>query len=145
MREKDSMIRLFAEIDKKSGEVHYHRDSWEGPIVTPRRFYPSRLVSMVRKKNEGPGNIEYEPDSFELVRKAPKDEKINAYVLGDTSYFSPMSTSSIVQPSPGKNYLSGETHCSQHFGRDETDMRLVSVSYCSLSQRDLDKTAPSEK
>ena len=87
MREKDSLIRIFAEINKDEGEICYHKESWEGPKVTPRRFYPSRLVKMVEKKGTKPGEWSHIPDAFELVSKAPKDEKVNAYILGDESYF----------------------------------------------------------
>ena len=74
MRKKDSLIQIFAEIDEEGREIHYYKGSWEGPKVTPRRFYPSKLVNLVSKK--APNETEYIPDQRELIHNAPEDERI---------------------------------------------------------------------
>ncbi len=138
MNEDRELVRLFAEINKKGNKITYHKESWEGPKVTPRRFYPSRLIKLVRGKSKEHSKKEYVPDSFELKTKAPKDDRINAYVLGDENYFSMRRFASISQPPPGPNYT-GRIEVSESFGREDTDQHLVCVSYCMISQRDLKK------
>lgn len=144
MREEGSLIRLFAKISEDGNEIHYHKESWEGPKVSPRRFYPSRLVKLVRKNNKDPMKIEYVPDSFELINNAPQDAQINAYVLGDYCYFSSRNVSNINQSPLGPSH-SGSIKTSEYFGSDETDQRLICVSYCMVSQKDLDKKLVMER
>jgi len=142
MNKERELVRIFVEINEGEGKINYYRGSWEGPKVTPRRFYPSRLIKLVKGKSKDPLNREYVPDPSKLKLKAPKDNRINAYILGDTNYFSIWRVLSISQAVPGRDYSRGQTESSEHFGSDDLDQRIVCVSYCMLSQKDLKKKEP---
>lgn len=140
MREKGSLVRIFARIPKGEAEVFYHRGSWDGPLVFPVRFYPPRLVKLVEEKDEvDPFKDRWVPDASGLVQNSPRDERVNAYVLGDSSYFGTRSSSSIVQPSPGQGWRGGSSSSQQMADEKYNSQRLVCVSYCSISQGDLEK------
>ena len=141
MSEERNLIRVFVEIDKKESEIAYYRGFWEGPKVTPRRFYPPRLVKLVGERDGE--NREYIPNPSDLRSNAPLDSRINAYILGDRNFFSVQTHSSVVEAVPGQKYSRGGILSHIHLGHDGdgSGQQLVCVTYCMLSQRDLDKVS----
>ena len=110
---KRKFVRIFARIDN-DGErpITYHLDSSDGPEVTPRRFYPARLVTLLDSDDSA---IALNPE--DLRAKAPDDERVNAYVLGDITYWA------------RRRELSGR----------RARLRRACTNYCEISEEDLKK------
>lgn len=137
--EHKHLVRVFARTDndKNRGRqaITYHLGSWKGPKVRPNSFYPPRVVDAAENMAENFG-MEVQPTDSILELKAPKDERINAYVLGDTLFFRAILDYGVTERAPGPDYIRGSQESgglgSDHIGK-------VCINYCHVSQRDLDK------
>ena len=129
------LVRILVRVPvaEEQTEVEYRVGSFEGLPVTPTDFYPPVFIDNHMNKKRERQDGEFIPTASELRIGAPRDARINAYILGDSVYFSPRSVF-CVSGRPSQPGYGGSIASSESYGTRETDLRGACITYCRIPQ-----------